>query len=60
MSETYTLINTLARQGFYVETEQRRDDWIAFLQDHKEIWEAGKTEDEAVQKLYDTIKSWFK
>jgi hypothetical protein len=35
----------------YIQTEQRRDDWIAFIAGHSERWEAGKTEDEAIDKL---------
>jgi hypothetical protein len=32
-------------------TEQRSRDWIAFIDGHREIWEAGKTEVEAAGKL---------
>lgn len=32
-------------------TEKRSSDWIAYIKGHPEMWEAGETEDEAVQKL---------
>lgn len=60
MSKTFDLLNSLRRQGFQVTTEQRADDWIAFLTNSVTTCEAGATEEEAVEKLYDTIKSWFK
>lgn len=34
------------------ETKQRTHDWIAWVSGHPEMWEAGKTEDEAIEKLY--------
>lgn len=32
-------------------TEQRTDDWIAYMKDKPETWDAGTTENEAVEKL---------
>lgn len=32
-------------------TEKRSSDWIAFVKGHREMWEAGATEAEAVEKL---------
>ena len=31
--------------------EKRSSDWIAFVKGHREMWEAGVTEAEAVEKL---------
>jgi len=33
------------------ETQKRSSDWIAFIRDHLEMWEAGRTEAEAIEKL---------
>jgi hypothetical protein len=32
-------------------TEQRTDDWIAYMKDKPETWDAGITENDAVEKL---------
>jgi len=33
-------------------TEERSDDWIAYIDGHPELWEAGTTENDAIAKLY--------
>ena len=55
--ELIRITNELARNRVYIETSRRRNDWIAFVQDTPEIWEAGKTQLEAVQKLQVSVQS---
>lgn len=37
--------------------EKRTDDWIAYLDSQKSIWEVGATEQEAVEKMEQSIDS---
>ncbi len=32
-------------------TQQRSRDWIAYIPGHLEMWEVGRTEEEAIEKL---------
>jgi hypothetical protein len=41
-------------------TEQRRNDWIAYIKGHREMWEAGRTEQEAIDKLKVSRPEHFK
>lgn len=40
-----------------IETQQRPSDWMAYLDGRPDIWEAGKTEEEAIEKLRVTLNS---
>ncbi len=53
--EKIATINILAHEGYFIDTEKRRDDWIAYLSNNKEVWEAGKTELEAIKKIAQTL-----